>query len=302
MPIIQHGLKPVIIDCEINNLNVSRKNLEERYRKNPDIKCFFLTNTLGFCADISQISEFCKQKNIIFLEDNCESLGSKIDGKLLGNFGFASTFSFFVGHHMSTIEGGMICTDDKKLADALCLARAHGWDRNLDEEAKSEIRKKFNINPFLGSYTFYDLAYNVRPTEINGFLGCEQLKYLDTVVRKRFENFKKFNKEVNSNPDCIALKTNHMGIVSNFAFPLILKTKELCEKYKEKFQKNGVEIRPVIAGNIQRQPFYKKYVQDSIDCKNAEFVHNNGFYFGNNPELTKKEIRLITKLIKNKIK
>lgn len=294
MPIIQLGLVPVALDCNLKTLNVSPPEIE---KQSSNLKCLFLTNVLGFCDDIKKIKELCEEKDIIFLEDNCESLGSKSEGKMLGNFGLASTFSFFVGHHLSTIEGGMICTDDEELRDMLFITRIHGWDRNLSVYKQRELRSKNKVDNFYAKYVFYDLAYNARPTEINGFLGNTQMAYWDEIVAKREENFKLFQGRVEKNDDFIPLNLEHMNLVSNFAMPVICKNKDILEKYKKRFLENGVEIRPVIAGNMTRQPFYKKYSQEIQDCKNADFVHKNGFYFGNNPELNDEELNLICSLL-----
>lgn len=296
MPLIQLGLKPIIIDCELETLNVSKKMIEQR---NENIKCLFLTNALGLCSDIYNIEDYCKKNNILLLEDNCESLGTEISGKKLGNFGLASSFSFYIGHHLSTIEGGMICTDDKIFYEMLILIRAHGWDRNLEEEPKKLLKEKYKISDFLSKYSFYDLAYNLRPTEITGFLGNEQLKYLDEIIARRAENFKKFSEAIKSNKDLIQLNTERIEKVSNFAFPLVFKNKELFEKYRKKFEDAEIEIRPIIAGNIQNQPFYKKYISEFFESKNADFIQENGFYFGNNPEMSDEEINFLCALIKN---
>src|SRR3989339_640409 len=128
MPLIELGLQPVPIDCALDTLNVSSRILLKTIQKHP-IKMLFLTNLLGFCDDIDEIYRICKKKDILLIEDNCESLGSVYKGKKLGNFGLASTFSFYVGHHMSTIEGGAVVTDNEELADMLAIVRAHGWDR-----------------------------------------------------------------------------------------------------------------------------------------------------------------------------
>ena len=170
MPLIQLGLNVVPIDVELETLNVSSKKLLDTIKKY-SLKALFLTNLLGFCDDIDKIAEICQREKIILIEDNCESLGTVYKGKKLGNFGLASTFLFYVGHHMSTIEGGAICTNDKKLSDMLKLVRAHGWDRNLSLESQGKIRNKHKVNStFYSRYTFYDLGYNLRPTELNGFI------------------------------------------------------------------------------------------------------------------------------------
>jgi CDP-6-deoxy-D-xylo-4-hexulose-3-dehydrase len=294
MPLIQLGLVPVAIDCELETLNVSPRKLEEYIS---DLKGLFLTNVLGFCDNLPELKMLCDDNNVILLEDNCESLGSEIDGKLLGNYGLASTFSFFVGHHMSTIEGGMVCTDDDDLHDYLVMGRAHGWDRNLSSESQEKLRQQSGANSFYAKYTFYDLASNFRPTEINGFIGNTQIPYWDEIVSKRVSNFSKFQQAMNDNDDFYQYDLSHMDAVSNFSMPIICKSPELAVKYKTKFENAKVEIRPVIAGNMTSQPFYQKYVQDTAPRPNSDLVHANGFYFGNNPEMTDDELDILCNLL-----
>jgi CDP-6-deoxy-D-xylo-4-hexulose-3-dehydrase len=297
MPIIQLGLVPIPIDVTLDTLNISSDMFIKILIKSK-VKALFLTNLLGLCDDIDNIKRVCDQKTTIFLEDNCESIGTIYKGVKLGNFGYASTFSFYVGHHMSTIEGGAVCTDDKELCDILLMIRAHGWDRNLDESKKNELKQKYNINDFYSPYTFYSLGYNLRPTEITGFLGMEQLKYIDEINLKRNENFLRFFEVANKNDDFFSLKHNHIQFVSNFAYPIICKSKKLFKKYIDKFGK-AVEIRPIVAGNILKQPFFKflkKNVEISL-AENADIIHNQGFYFTNNPELMENEIQAILSLL-----
>ncbi len=148
---------------------------------------------MGFCHDIGDIKRLCQKKRVLLIEDNCESLGSRINKTLLGNFGMASTFSFFVGHHLSTIEGGMICTDDEELCHMMTMVRAHGWDRNLPRHEKKALRTLYNVPEFLAKYCFYNLGYNLRPTDINGFLGNNQLPYLNKVIAQREKILKNGN-------------------------------------------------------------------------------------------------------------
>ncbi|MFA5062281.1 MAG: DegT/DnrJ/EryC1/StrS family aminotransferase [Patescibacteria group bacterium] len=296
MPVIELGLEPIILDCELKNLNVSEDILEKAFSKY-DFRAVFLTNVLGFCANLDKIQKFCADKKIILLEDNCESLGSKLGQKQLGNFGLASTFSSFVGHHFSTVEGGMICIDDEELFEMILLVRAHGWDRNLSAGSQAKLRKENKIDDFYARYTFYDLAYNARPTEIQGFIGQIQLDFWDEIVEKRSKNFKRFQVAAAANKDILPLGVSHLDLVSNFAMPVIFKTEELFRAYKDKFEKAEVEIRPIIAGNIARQPFFKKYVKTEFDCPNADLIHKNGFYFGNNPEMTSGEVEFLCDLL-----
>ena len=296
MPLIQLGFKIIPIDCELSTLNVSASTLEARVG---GIKALFLTNVLGLCDDLRKIKMLCDKNKVVFFEDNCESLGSRMGGKLLGNFGVASTFSFFVGHHFSTIEGGMIVTDDEDLYHALVVARAHGWSRNLAPAKKQALRDEYKVDEFFDLYTFFDLAFNVRPTDIHGFIGNVQMKYWDRIVRERERNFLFMVKYINDNDDFLPIKTDHMEIVSNFAVPLVCKDKDTYLRYRKKFQDGGVEIRPIIAGNISRQPFFKKYIVEVPSCPNADFIHEHGFYFGNNPELSKQELSLLKRLLQN---
>lgn len=301
MPLIQLGLNIVPIDIELDTLNVSSEKLREALKKYP-VKMLFLTNLLGFCDDIDEIKKICEEKKIILIEDNCESLGTVYKGKKLGNFGLASTFSFYVGHHLSTIEGGAVCTNDSELETMLQMVRAHGWDRNLTERKQLKIRTQHNVNStFYSRYTFYDLGYNLRTTEINGFIGNLQMKYIDEIVKKRRDNFLKMAVPIYNNKDkYFPLKYRHMDLFSNFAVPVICRNakirNELVEKCRDK-----VEIRPIVGGDMPHQPFFKKYIKTSYpDNPNAKLVHEQGLYFGNNPELTEKEMDQIIEIFTSK--
>lgn len=297
MPLLQLGLQAVPIDVELDTLNVSSAKLRETLRRH-ELSMVFLTNLLGFCDDIEEIRRICEEEKITLIEDNCESLGTIYKKKKLGNYGLASTFSFYVGHHMSTIEGGAVCTDNEQLASMLRLVRAHGWDRNLSELKQTKLRHKYKVNStFYSRYTFYDLGYNLRPTEINGFIGNTQIQYLDEIVEKRKNNFFKFAEVIYNNADkYYPIRFNHLDLVSNFAVPVICKSTKIRDELVEKC--NGiVEIRPIVGGDMTQQPFFtkhitKKYLADS----NANLIHKQGLYFGNNPELTDEEIQTILKI------
>jgi CDP-6-deoxy-D-xylo-4-hexulose-3-dehydrase len=290
MPLIQLGLEVIPVDVELDTLNVSSTMLKKTLAEH-DIKMVFITNLLGFCDDIDEIQKICEEQNIILAEDNCESLGTVYKGKKLGNFGIASTFSFYVGHHMSTIEGGAICTDDEELSNMLSLVRAHGWDRNLGEQHQKDIRDKHNVNSsFYSRYTFYDLGYNLRPNEINGFIGNTQMKYIDEIIDTRKNTFLELAEKIYSRDDMFyPVKYNHIDLVSNFAVPVVCKSKEIRDEFVEKC--NGiVELRPIVGGDMTKQPFFNKYSNFILEHSNAGLIHEQGLYFGNNPELSREEI------------
>lgn len=277
MPIIELGLEPVAIDIDYDSLNVPDYNIPK------GIKALFLTNILGFSSNIEAIVKVCKKNKIILLEDNCEGLGSTYNGEKFGNFGLASTFSFYVGHHMSTIEGGMVCTNDSKLAEQLRIVRAHGWDRNLDAASQKRIRDDYHLSSFNSRYTFYSNGYNLRPTEIQGFLGLVQLKYIDDVIAKREQNWEYIT------------GGHSVDRVSNFAIPIICRNNEE-RNFAVAALANLVETRPIVGGDLTQQPFYPYKNQR---CPIARIVNERGFYVANNPDLNKKEL-LLLKYVYNK--
>jgi CDP-6-deoxy-D-xylo-4-hexulose-3-dehydrase len=293
MPVLQTGFDPVPVDCTLRTMNVGSEQLRSALKRER-FKALFITNVLGFVGDLSAVAELCREEGVILLEDNCESLGTTTQSGMAGNFGLASTFSFFVAHHMSTIEGGMICTDDDELAEMIIIVRANGWDRNLSAEQQAKWRAKCGIrSEFQAKYTFYDLAFNFRPTEITGFLGRFQLQFLEKNIIAREQNYKNIEATIASNPDLIVLEHDHIVRLSTFAIPIICKEEGRREHYIHQFSGAGIEIRPMIAGNMQSQPFFEKYVKRRVSLPNTDFIHRNGFYCGNYPELSDRDVETI---------
>ena len=293
MPIIQLGMIPVPVDCDRRTLNVMSDGLEATLRTT-NMKAFFLTNVLGFAGDLDAIRTLCSDRGIILLEDNCESLGTELPSGRTGNFGLASTFSFYVSHHMSTIEGGMICTSSPKLASMLKITRANGWNRNLDETEKRRFREQHGAFGDLDEkYTFYDLGFNLRPTEITGFLGSFQLPFLPESLKKRQRNYLFVEEAMRANDDLLPPDREHLSFFSSFAIPIVCKTPELRSHYSRKLEAAGVEIRPLIAGNIQHQPFFGKYVTESYELPEADFLHECALYCGNHPDLTEEDLAVL---------
>ena len=293
MPILQLGMQPVPIDCDSRTLNAMSHQLKQRL-KETKLQAFFITNALGFAGDLETIREVCDGAKIILIEDNCEALGTELPAGKTGSFGITASFSLFVAHHMSTIEGGIICTNDEEIKEMLRIVRANGWDRNLKAHEQQKWRKKHGVNSeFEAKYIFYDLGYNIRPTEITGFLGRYQLKFLKENIEIREKNYLTLESYVQDNPDLIKLDRSHISVLSNFAFPVLCKSPQLKERYMDQFSGAGIEIRPMIAGNIQRQPFYRKYVSSSYELPDTEFIHECGFYCGNYPELSKIDIETL---------
>jgi CDP-6-deoxy-D-xylo-4-hexulose-3-dehydrase len=294
MPIIQLGMVPVPIDCDPATLNCMSYQLEERL-KTTQLKALFLTNVLGFAGDLDSIRSICLEKEIILLEDNCESLGSELPSGKCGNFGEMASFSFFVAHHMSTIEGGMICTNNEELAEMLRIVRANGWDRNLTAIQQKKYRSKYNIQSELDAkYTFYDLGFNIRPTEITGFIGRYQLQFLRSNINTREKNHLTLELIANQNSDLLPIRHDNLVVHSSFAFPVICKNFETKKNYLAQFAGAGVEVRPMIAGNMQNQPFYKKYINQFYDLPGTDKIDSDGFYCGNYPDLTETDLQVLS--------
>jgi CDP-6-deoxy-D-xylo-4-hexulose-3-dehydrase len=245
-------------------------------------KFLFLANLLGLPAVNDDLLEICDRNGVILLEDCCESHGATYKGEKVGNFGIMSTFSFYYGHHMTTIEGGMVCTDDEELYHNLLLLRSHGLLRELPEDARSGYDM---VDP---SFTFITPGFNVRSTEMNALLGSMQLKSLDDHNKTRSNNFERFVSGLDGN------KYYNDFIVegnSSFCFPIICKNGNRDE-LRKRLGDMGVETRPIIAGNLYEHPFMKSVNQYRYD-DNAKIVHENGFYVGNNHTITSDQVNML---------
>lgn len=301
MPLLQLNLQPVPIDVDPKTLNVMSYSLLERLKDTP-LDALFITNALGMAGDLDAIRAVCEEYGVLLIEDNCESLGTVLEGGTrTGNFGAASTFSLYVAHHMSAIEGGIVCTDDDTLAEMLIMTRAHGWDRNLSPSQQAAWRAEYEVSDFDAKYTFYDLGYNVRPTEITGFLANNQLGYLDAGIMRRAAIFARLEAALDGNHDLLPLQHSHIETLSAFCFPVICKTPDLRAGYMTRFAAAGVEVRPIIAGSIQNQPFYGKYVKEFYTLPGASFAHSSGFYCAAYPELAEDEVETIAGCLVEKV-
>lgn len=280
MPIIQLGMVPVLVDVDTETLNVSVDTLKSV----PDLRCIFLTHLLGFSSDVSAIERYCKENDILLLEDTCESLGARYKDTRLGNFGLAATFSTFVGHHMSTIEGGMIVTNNLELNTMIRMVRAHGWDRNVSSDVQSSLRKTWSVSDFYAPYTFYTLGYNVRPTELQGVLGQHQLTCIEEANRIRADMYRYIRTTVSENPD-ISLPNQDTPA---FAIPVVCASSSIRDRCIARCKELGIEIRPLVAGNMAHQPFFKTFY-DGRPLPGADRLHKCAFYMPNHPDITDAE-------------
>ena len=297
--VIQNGFKPIFADINPNTLCMNEDEVIKKINKKT--KAVFITHVQGFNGLSNNLLKILKQKKIVLLEDVCESHGATFNKKKLGSYGLISNFSFYYAHHMSTIEGGMICTNDRKVNELVRVLRSHGMLRECGNP--SYEKKMIKNNPKLSpKFIFLYPAYNLRNTEMPAVIGLNQIKRLDKNNKLRTKNFKLFLKYLNND----FYKTNFkLEGSSNYAFPLVLKkanfkNRDLLEKV---MKNNKIEFRRGNAGggNQLRQPYLKKYIK-GINLKNfkeVDHIHFFGYYIGNYPSLKKNKILKICNILNN---
>ena len=289
-PVIQLGLEPLLCDSNLKDLSVDLEHLEKIFQEeSPSVLMF--VSVLGLVPDMDKVTKLCKKYDVILLEDTCESMGCEYKSKKLGTFGKMSSFSTFFGHHISTIEGGIVSTDDFELYELLLSIRSHGWDRDLSVETQYKLQKEWRVSEFDAMYTFYYSGFNIRSTDLQAYIGLTQIDKLRDWGKRREKNFHLYNElikndywKVKSRPDCLE---------SNFAYPIIHPKRDEIVKT---LTANKVEVRPMICGSMGTQPFYvKKYGE--LKLPNVSIIDEYGFYVPNNPKLTKEEVSFISGLV-----
>jgi len=288
-PVMQSNLKPVFVDCNIEDFSFNYEELKKKITSKT--KAIFVAHIIGFPANISKIKKIIKSKKIILLEDSCESQGAKFNKKKVGNFGLASSFSFYWGHHLTTIEGGMICTNNKEFYHTCLLKRSHGLARELPENLHKKISKKYKDINF--KFLFLNDGFNFRSTEINAYLGRFQINSIDRWIVKRNQNYDFFY-EICKKHSKYLIVTKAKGM-SSFVLPFLFRNKELKNLFILVLDEHKIESRPFIAGNLLKQPFLSHY--NNKKFKNADFIHNNCLYIGNNQFVNKKRLLKLKKII-----
>ena len=299
--VINNGFKPIFTDINHANLSIDENEIYSKCNKNT--LAVFLTHAQGFNGLSDKLINFLRKKKIILLEDVCESHGATYKNKKLGTFGLISNFSFYYAHHLSTIEGGMICTNNKKIYEIARMLRSHGMIRESDNVnyEKKMIKKHSDLSP---KFIFPYAGFNMRSTELSAVLGLNQLKRLDKNNKRRRYNFEIFLKNLDKN---IFFTDFQIEGNSNYAFPIILKKKNFLfrAKFENLLKKNNIEFRRGNAGggNQMRQPYIQNYIKNQklIKFPNVEHVHFFGYYIGNYPSLSKTKIIKICKIL-NSIK
>ncbi len=292
-PLYQYGLKLKFVDIDLETLNYDLESLKEAITENT--KMIMVVNLLGNPNDFDKIFEMTKDKDIFILEDNCESMGAEYKGKQAGTFGIMGTFSTFFSHHMATMEGGFVVTDDEEFYHILLSLRAHGWTRNLPKENKVCTKSD---NWFEESFRFVLPGYNVRPVEMSGAIGIEQLKKLPNFLAKRRENAKLFQELFSNHPDFIIQKD--ICSSSWFGFSLIIKPTSKLKRVDivKKLMDAKIDCRPIVTGNFTRNDVMKYFDYEIHgELKNADYLHENGLFVGNHQIGLEDEIKYLAEVL-----
>ena len=291
-PVIQLGFTPIFCDINTDNFSFCEDDLEYISKTHPDIKLIFVTHLIGFPANNNLYKKLFPEA--LILDDVCESHGCRSsDGSRVGSNSLGATFSFYFGHHISTVEGGMVSTNNDDLYNLLRLKRSHGLARESDRyddyvKLYPDISKQF---------LFVTDGYNFRNHELGAVLGLSQLKRLDSYIERRNNNYQLFINLISKYSHKFKVPVFHSGC-SNFCLPLLCKEKEDVDKLKRLFDDNGIEHRPIIGGNLLKQPFLSNYsIVTNKSNLTVDFVHYNGLYLGNNQFIGKKEIDLLDNVL-----
>ena len=289
-PFLQLGYKVILCDCDNDNLGMNISHLERLCKKfNPGL--LVIVNVLGHANDINKILKLKNKYNFQLIEDNCESLGSKFKTKSLGSYGLASSHSFYYGHHISTIEGGMVSSSDNKFYNISSSIRAHGWSRDMETNYKKKLEKKYKIDEFKSFFTFYYSGLNIRSTDLNARLGIEQLKKIDKISKIRHLNFKRYKNQL---PNFWSQKSG-LDLISSFGYATFVKNR--LEVYKL-LKSKKIQTRPLICGNMGQQPFLKKRSFRNKDLVNSKYVDKYGIYLPNHANLKLKDIDYVSRVFK----
>jgi CDP-6-deoxy-D-xylo-4-hexulose-3-dehydrase len=285
-PFLQFGFDVLLCDSNNVNLGLDTQKLEEIFIKEKPA-LLILVHVLAHLNDMEEINRLCEKYDVLLIEDACEALGtSDVNGKKAGNLSLAGSFSFYYGHHISTIEGGAVTTNDTKLYNLMLSIRSHGWSRDVDSNFKEEWKKEFNIDDVREFYTFYYPGFNLRSTDLNAFIGISQLDKMEEIIKVRENNYNLYNKFLEGK---YWKQESKFSELSSFAYGTIVENR--MEVFNH-LKKNNIEVRPLICGSMGKQPFWiKKYGHTPLEV--ADVIHDYGLYLPNHLYLNEEKIKFV---------
>lgn len=281
-PLMQFGFDTKLCDCDQDTLGLDLEHLEALCKEHrPSL--LILVHVLGHANNLTEIRRICDKYGVIILEDSCEALGSEYQGAKLGSHGTAGSFSFYYGHHISTIEGGMVVTDDYDLYQIMLSLRSHGWSRDLAPERREALTSEHSVDAFRNLYTFYYAGFNLRSTDLQARLGRSQLKKLDAITVARQRNFDLYRDGLRE----FFVQSSKAEPLSSFAYGTLVENRlEVFEHLKAQ----DIECRPLICGNIARHPFWLAANGPAV-LPNADAVHDLGIYLPNHHNLDAEDVQ-----------
>jgi CDP-6-deoxy-D-xylo-4-hexulose-3-dehydrase len=283
-PFLQLGMDVQLCDCDRDDLGLDLDHFEELCRREQPALAI-VVHVLGHANKLTQIRAICERYGVLLVEDSCEALGSEYGGRKCGSHSLAGTFSFYYGHHISTIEGGMVVTDDERLYNLILSIRSHGWSRDVSPEYHQDWTKAYQIDEVRDLYTFYYSGFNLRSTDLNAFLGLSQMKKIDELGRVRARNFQAYHEALKG----YWSQTSDSSFLSSFAYGV------LAENRMEVFghlKAHQIEVRPLICGNIGLHPFWIKE-RGRCSLPHADVIHDYGMYLPNHFNLSLEDIRFV---------
>jgi CDP-6-deoxy-D-xylo-4-hexulose-3-dehydrase len=289
-PAIQFGFEPIMCDAEDRTFGIDPDALA-RILATREVGAVVLVHVLGVPAELAAIRELQARHGFLLLEDACAATGSRYDGRGVGTFGDLSTFSFFFGHHLSTIEGGMVCTPHADLRDVLLAIRSHGWAKDLDAETEARWAGEAQPIAFNRPFTFYHPGFNVRSTDLNARLGLAQLDKADWVVARRIENHRLYEEKFSAAAG-FGCQHNPRATACSISFCGLAESVEHRARVGAALRAAGIETRPVGGGNMSRQPFWRERYGTTV-FPVADRLHERAFQLPNHPRLSPDDVALI---------
>ncbi len=289
-PVIQLGFDPVLCEADQKDFGLDLNALEDLLRRH-EPAAVAIVHVLGVPNQMEELLKLRDRYEFVLLEDACAATGSRYDGRPVGTFGSMATFSFFYGHHLSTIEGGMICTNDDKLHEILLHIRSHGWGRDLAPDREARLAQEAGALEFNRPFTFYYPGFNVRSTDLNAKIGLSQLRRADEVVRRRVENHRRYQTRfLSAGWHC---QTNERAVICSISFAALARSSAHRDRVAAVLRANQIETRPLGGGNMSRQPFWSTRFGTTV-FPVADQVHTTAFQLPNHPQLSLSDIAFIS--------
>ena len=293
-PAIQFGWKPVMCESDPRTFGLDPDSLE-RIVKREHPSTVVAVHVLGVPADMTSILALKRKYGFALLEDACASHGSRHQGRMVGTFGDISVFSFYYGHHMSTIEGGMLCTNDRELYHSILMLRSHGWLKDLPKNESRRIMRTYHKDPFHAPFTFKHPGFNLRPTDISARMGQIQLQKLDETIMIRAENHLSYQKALRG---VVGFAPGLPGdLISSISFCAVARSPDERKRIVRTLNRQLIETRIFTAGNLGRHPFWTDRYRN-FSAPTADRLYAGGFFLPNNQSLGEKEINFICNVVR----